>query len=59
MARNYAQNSAAGSLSTLKPISLTLLLTSWSASRWRAVLDDWLFWARRDQLPPPGAFVAR
>lgn len=22
----------------------------------RAVLDDWLFWARRDQLPPPGAW---
>lgn len=49
-----APNCAAASLNLLKPTSLTLLLRCWSASLWAALLNDWRFWARREQLAPAG-----
>jgi hypothetical protein len=38
----------------LKPISLTRLLMCWSGSPLRAFADDWLAWARPEQLAPSG-----
>lgn len=41
-------------LGLLKPISLELLLRCWNGSHVEGLLNDWRFWARREQLPPPG-----
>ena len=54
MSRKYAPSFAVDSLCTLTPIALAHLLRFWNASQWKALLDDWLAWARPEQLPPPG-----
>jgi len=54
MSRNCAPSFAVASLCTLRPIALAHLLRFWNASQWKALLDDWLAWARPEQLPPPG-----
>lgn len=48
------QSYAAGLLAMLKPTSLTLLLRCWSASRLKALLNDWRAWALPAQLAPEG-----
>ena len=54
MTNNSAPTCVAGWLSTLKPTSLTHLLTFWSGSPLKGFADDWQAWARPAQLPPEG-----
>jgi phage terminase large subunit-like protein len=44
----------AGWLASLPEVLRNRLITALSLAEARALLDDWPFWARHNQLPPPG-----
>lgn len=56
MKRPSAPSSEAGFVASLTPHTLALLMTCLSASELEKLLRDWLFWGRREQLAPEGAW---
>lgn len=56
MKRLYAPSCAAASLNSLTPSQLMRLTTFLNGSDIAELLDDWSFWARKEQLPPERAW---